>query len=809
MYRFIFLFLLCSCFVFSQEIPKKQLQIQRTDNPPKIDGDLNDGVWQYAKEAKDFIQFKPTMGIKDSTEIKTLVKMTYDDEAIYIGAYLYDDPKLIMKQLETRDSFGQSDFFGVIFNPNNDGFNDTEFFVFPTGNQADAIASPSIGEDFSWNAVWESAVKIVENGWVVEMKIPYRCLRFSKNVKTWGLQFQRHFRRDRTQYAWNPIDVSKGNIGIYHGELIGIENIDPPTRLSLYPFASGLVTSYNGDSETDFTYGMDLKYGITENFTLDATLIPDFSQAGFDDIVLNLSPFEQQFAEQRQFFTEGIDLFTKGDLFYSRRIGGRASGPESLNNNEVVDAFPNSVKTINALKISGRTKKGLGIGIFNALTEKTYGRVKDTLSGETKREVFEPLANYNILVVDQQFNKNSSVSLINTNVTRNGHFKDANVTGLLFDLANKSNTYTVNGEAKMSNLNLPDRIKTGFSSKFAMGKNSGNYQFLVGHEYADTDYDSNDMGILFRNNFNNFSFEGSYRTLASTEKFNSYEITVSYHYNRLAEPSVYTTNSVGIDFFAMTKKIFAFGGNASFSPGKQYDYFEPRKDGYYFTTKNAFNTNVWISTSYNKKFALDANAGMHAFVDSARDYTNTWLGISPRVRVNDKLLLIYSFNLSYYDGDIGFTKHDTTQNSIVFGKRDRTELENEISGSYNFNPYHGVSLTFRNYWSVVDYSQFYTLDQNGTLNEDNNYTIENLGNPNINFDIWNLDIAYSWQFAPGSFLTALYRNQLFNYSTKSKDGYFKSLSSLFQQPLQNVVSLRLQYFIDYNQLKNVFKKKTS
>ncbi|MCB0436648.1 MAG: carbohydrate binding family 9 domain-containing protein, partial [Mangrovimonas sp.] len=334
MNRLILLLLFITGSLFSQEDQKKQLHIQRTSSPPKIDGILDDEVWQSAEEAKDFIQFRPTMGIQDSTEIRTIVKLTYDDDAIYIGAYLHDTPKLIMKQLGTRDNFGQTDFFGVIFNPNNDGLNDTELFVFPTGNQADAIASPSIGEDFGWNSVWDSAVKIVDDGWIVEMKVPYRCLRFSKDVKTWGLQFHRHFRRDRTQYTWNPIDVSKGNIGLYHGELIGIENIKPPTRLSFYPFASGLVDSYDGETETDFAFGMDLKYGITENFTLDATLIPDFSQAGFDNLVLNLGPFEQQFAEQRQFFTEGVDLFTKGNLFYSRRVGGRASGPENLDENE-------------------------------------------------------------------------------------------------------------------------------------------------------------------------------------------------------------------------------------------------------------------------------------------------------------------------------------------------------------------------------------------------------------------------------------------------------------------------------------------
>jgi hypothetical protein len=377
------------------------------------------------------------MGVKEKDHKKTVVKITYDDFGVYIAAYLYDKPEDIVKQFNQRDNFGQQDFFGVVLNPNNDAQNDTEFFVFPSGNQADAIASPSIGEDFGWNAVWESAVKIVDDGWIVEMRIPYRDLRFSnQEVQTWGLQFHRRFRIDESQYSWNPIDRTKGNIGLYHGELKGINNIEPPTRLSFYPFVSGLATSYDGDTNTDLNVGLDLKYGITENFTLDATLIPDFSQAAFDNIVLNLGPFEQTYNEQRQFFTEGVDLFNKGGLFFSRRIGNGPTGTPELADHEEVVNSPNEVKVLNAIKVSGRTKKGLGVGFFNAITETTDATIRDMITGETRKEVVEPFANYNILVLDQQFHGNSSVSFINTNVTREGHFRDANVTGLLADISN-------------------------------------------------------------------------------------------------------------------------------------------------------------------------------------------------------------------------------------------------------------------------------------------------------------------------------------------------------------------------------------
>ena len=293
--------------------------------------------------------------------------------------------------------------------------------------------------------------------------------------------------------------------------------------MSLDPFASALTRSFDGENDSDFNFGMDVKYGITENFTLDATLVPDFSQAGFDNVQLNLGPFEQEFSEQRQFFTEGVDLFSKGDLFYSRRIGNSPSAYPTLGADEEVTKYPNNVKVINALKLSGRTKEGLGVAFFNAITEKTEATIKDNVTLNTRKEVVEPLANYNILVVDKQFNGNSSVSLVNTNVMRDGGFRDANVTAGLFDINNKKNTYNYEGAFKVSNVNYKgdDKTTTGISGGLGFNKISGNYRFGVEYEMADKEFNINDMGIQFRNNFSNFEAYGYYQTFKPTKTLNN------------------------------------------------------------------------------------------------------------------------------------------------------------------------------------------------------------------------------------------------------------------------------------------------
>ena len=787
---------------------KKQLNITRAQEAPKIDGDLSDGVWQDAEIATGFTQFRPDMGVKDTDDIKTSVKMTYDDEAIYVGAYLYDDPSLIAKQLSSRDNFGNSDFFGFIVNPNNDAQNDTEFFVFASGTQADAIANPNQGEDFGWNAVWKSAVQIKEDGWVVEIKIPYRCLRFdNNNVETWGIQFHRRFRRDESQYTWNPIDISVGNIGQYHAELKGLKDLEPPTRLAFYPFVSTVFNSFDGEDETNFNAGLDVKYGITENFTLDATLIPDFSQAGFDDVSLNLGPFEQTFSEQRQFFTEGVDLFNKGNLFFSRRVGsGPSTSAEVGENEEVIDA-PQSVKVLNAVKVSGRTKKGLGLGLFNSITETTKATIENTVTGERREQVVEPFTNYNILVVDQQFNGNSSIGLINTNVMREGSFRDANVTGLVANIMNKRNTYNIRADVKMSNVNDLADTETGYSSFFFIRKAHGKFRYSFDHSYADKTYDINDLGLQFRNNFNNFGVDANYRTFEPTEKWNRYSVGTYINYTNLAEPYTFTGFGFGFWGNGTTKKLHSMGANLNLRPGKQYDYFEPRKEGSFFVTKNSVNTNGWFESNRNKKLSFNTYTGIETFIDKERDYVNYWIGFGPRYRVSDKFSLNYSIDREYYTGDRGYVTQ--VDDDVIIGDRKRVEIEQTFNTSYNFNPYNTLAVTLRNYWGVVEYDNaLFSLQEDGGVTNSTGYTKNNIpNNPDINFSTWNFDLSYSWQFAPGSFLTALYRNQLFNFDNAALETYAASIGNLFDQPINHTISVKVQYFLDYNQIPRLFKGK--
>ncbi|MFQ3181636.1 MAG: hypothetical protein ACI9Z4_001234 [Polaribacter sp.] len=782
---------------------RKTTKTTRVSEAPKIDGILKDTAWEKAEILTDFVVFRPNNGTLVSIEYQTIVKVAYDDDAVYISAQMNDpDPAGIPKEFAVRDNFSQADFFLVTINPNDDGQNPFEFIVQSTGNQADSKVSNG-NEDFNWSAVWKSAAKINNKGWAVEMKIPYRAIRFANRpVQSWGFNFHRRLEKLNEQHAWTHIDNSVGRWTQYDGLITDFKNIKPPTRLNLYPYASATSTTFEGETDFNWSVGMDIKYGLTDNFTLDATLIPDFSQVGFDDVVLNLGPFEQQFTEQRQFFTEGTELFNKGNLFYSRRIGSspidQFDVSSSLNSDEEIIDYPKKITMLNAIKISGRTKKGLGIGFFNAITEKTNATIINNNTGEVRKEVINPFTNYNILVLDQQFNQNSTISLINTNVTRDGRFRDANVTALDWHLETKDSKYNIDGSVRMSNISDDvNNPRTGYTFDNSVGYSSGNWRWEAGYSFENKDFNPNDFGILFSNNQQSIYANGGWKTLQPTKNLNRYNFNFYNQLNYQHYSGVYTGYEAGLNYGAQTKKRFSFGGNLNYG-SENKDFFEPRQgstSGVYFLQPERKNINAYISTNSQKKLELNANGYYTGY--SKNPKSGYGFSIAPRYRFTNQFSLRYQLNFNKTNNDQGYVDEDAS--NVIIGMRDRKNYTNTISGTYNFSTDASLSLSFRHYWGSVNYSDYFNLNTKGGLDPNTNYTGEN-----VNFNSWNLDLNYIWQFAPGSQLIAFYRNSIFNSDTQSSIDFFQNLDNLFEQSQSHTFSVRFVYFIDYNAIKNIF-----
>jgi hypothetical protein len=786
---------------------KKTLHTQFITNKIIIDGKLDETSWAKAEIAKDFIMFNPDNGKPIPENKRTEVKVVYDNDALYIGAIMYDDtPSKILKEFSKRDETGTSDFFGVFINGFNDGQQDFQFYVTAADNQADCQTTDTTGEDYSWDAVWESKVKITDIGWIAEMKIPYAALRFSSEKKqTWGLNFFREIRRDRQKYSWNFIDSKIGSFVQQTGILEGIENIKPPTRLFFLPYTSYYLNA-DAENKTKGTLkgGMDIKYGINDAFTLDAILIPDFGQTAVDLKILNLGPFEQQFNENRSFFTEGTDLFNKGELLYSRRIGGKTLLKAKLSDDEKIIEKPANASLLNATKISGRTKNGLGIGFLNAVTENSYATIQNKKTGVSRSELIDPQSNFNILVFDQRFRKNSSVSFINTNVIRDGEYRDANVSALVWDLKTKENTYGLQGNAKLSYINqLED--KTGASGGLEFNKLSGKYRYGVGGEIRSRDFDINDLGINNETNYYNLYGNASYRILNPTKLFNNFTLRTNLYTEFQKNTDKLKVNEININTNITTKKNHGVGMGINFNPLEVYDYYGPRVENRFYIRPAEMSSWCYFSSNYNNKFALDVNPFFGVTTEKSRSYFG--FNISPRYRFSDRMSLIYDFNYDQQKNDKGFVTsidtdaNETTDKDIIYAKRDIKTYSNSLTGKYSLTSRMSINLILRHYWSYSENKNFFLLNQDGRLS-DYNSPVEN---QNEDLSNWNFDLSYSWWFAPGSQMSILYRNNASNLSDDINRNFNKNINNLLNnQALSNTLSISLRYFIDYNQAKNWF-----
>lgn len=791
--------------VVELEVVKKKINAIKLSNSIKMDGDLNEADWKNAPIAKDFIMFDPDNGKPETHELRTEVKVLYDNDAVYVGAILYDnEPTKILKEISERDDFGAADFFGVFINGFNDGQQEYSFFVNASSGQADCIRTSNQGEDFSWDAIWHCHTKITNEGWQVEMKIPYAALRFSKEDKqNWGIQFFREVRRLRQKFTWNPVNNKKGSFTQQAGLLEGIEKINTPTRLFLIPYSSFYLNSQGVDkSFGTIKGGLDLKYGLTDAFTLDMVLIPDFGQTKFDNKILNLGPFEQVFNENRPFFTEGTDLFSKGDLFYSRRIGQGPSTYPATNLNEEVINYPKTVDLVNALKVSGRTKDGLGVGFLNSVTKKTDVIVRNMKTGEERVETVEPLANYNVLVLDQRFNGNSSVSLINTNVTRDGDFRDANVTATAFDLNTKKNTYNASGAFRYSyvkdNLNLEQ--KNGVSTNLYLAETSGNYRYSISGEYISKEYDNNDLGVNFQTNYHTFSGNINYRTLNPTKKLNAFRMGLNLYSQFNNDSNYLQEQSVNVSMNLTTKKNHAAGVNLSGRLFDVYDYYDPRVEGRYTVYPKYYNSSAWISSNYNNKFALDISSN-YGFAEQ-KGWWFSGINVSPRLRFSNKLMMVYSINYYVEKNELGWIGFDSND-EIVYARRNKQTFENGLEGKYSINSTMNFKLNFRHYWSYAQNKKTFHLLENGKV-EEYAYDV----NKNSNLNTLNFDLSYSWWFAPGSQMSVLYRSNAGIFQRQiDRDLYYQATQVFNHEQLNHTFSISIRYFIDYNQAKNVIKPK--
>ena len=784
----------------------------------KIDGNLDDEAWKNIEPTGNFITFTPVFG-KVSTR-NTKVKIAYDNTAIYVGAYMYDHPANIRKQLTARDVLDRQDvdIFTVGFDTYHDKQNAFIFRVSPANVQSDfkisQIGSNNGGVvyDHSWDAVWESKTSITADGWVAEIKIPLSAIRFSKkDLQDWGINFGRFTRKENENSVWNPINPNiSGELNQY-GVWTGLNNIKPPTRLSFLPYLSGgfRVSPTAKGNVTEFlkSGGMDVKYGVNESFTLDMTLIPDFAQVQSDNVFLNLSPFQVKFDDYRPFFTEGTELFNKAGLFYSRRIGAEPGLVSSVLKNYgdkpdyKIIKNPGITRLYNATKFSGRTKKNLGIGIFNAVSASMYAKIVDLKNDSSFSILTEPLTNYNIIVLDQALKNRSSVSFTNTNVLRKGNSRNANVSSIDLSLFDKKNNHNFSFSGKFSSIWGKQENKNGFATDAGFGKVSGLIQYRAGISLKSDKYDPNDLGFLLNKNLVEYSANVSYNINKPTRYSLIHNYKLSFTNVYLYKPFEWASLQIRASTFFLFKNFWDISVNFQSSPTWNKDYFVHSNNytGYFLRKTPYYYLGISGSTDSRKKLHVSWKIGAAESPLPNDPYWNGNLGL--RYRFNDKFLLSTSMDIIQEKGNWGWAYKTNTNGSPVIARRNIKTNTAIISGQYNFTSRMNVNIRMRHYWSQLKNTNFYNLNADGYWRDTTFFA-----NENLNFNTFNVDMFFTWDFLPGSRLTIGWKNALGNnvsINPYTNMTYFKNFGKVVDNPHSNELTLKIVYFLDY--LK--FKKK--
>lgn len=787
--------------VFSQEIEHKKLTAIRIDKPLVIDGELNEPFYRKAPKATGFVQLNPYNG--EPSYEQTKVQIFYDNNALYVGAMLYDNPDSIRNYITTRDHLGSSDYFDVVIDPNNEGLTAFEFVVTPANAQCDIKAIKHGGgdnEDTSWDAVWQSVTKINERGWAVEYRIPYSALRFpEKQEMVWGINFFRRIRRFNSNNSWNRVHNKISGFIQQSGELHGLKNIKAPVRLSISPYVAGYVEKNSTKANADFVFkgGLDLKYGLSKSHTLDMMLIPDFGQIQSDDEELNLSPFELYYDEKRQFFIEGVELFNRANIFYSRRIGRKPifseSAHENLEENEKVTFNPSETQMVNATKVSGRNKDGWGVGLLNAMTLASNAEVTDTTTGAKRHVETQPFTNYNIAVVEKALKNSSYVSIINTNMSMVGNPYCANVTATEFQFKNQNQTYQLAGSGGVSFRNA-ETSELGYNYNLGFSKTKGQFRFDIDYLTRSEDYNPNDLGYLKRNNIKELDVELVYNFPDPFWIFKNMYNEISFENGRLQNPNNLIGNKIDAFSGAKFQNNLWLGLYLAHNFG-QNDYFETRVNSRYYSlpSHNIFELN--FNTDNNLPLSGSTSAG--TYIADNEDINGYWLNASIWWKANQKLSFQYSIHNSKDNRLAGHVNH-FNEDSIYFGIYYRNTLTNTIGVDYNFNTKMSLDFRLRHYWSWADYVDIKWLNTDGTLSSQNSYET----NADINFNAFNIDMTFKWEFAPGSLLSVVWKNAIYNEQDEIGFSYLKNLTNTLKLDQTNSISLKLLYYIDLNSTFN-------
>ncbi len=787
------------------EAPVRELRTCRVNgHTPIVDGNLNEPAWDTCTIplSDGFTQREPDEG-KPATE-STKVALLYDDNALYVAFWCFDsEPDKIRAELVRRDRWSESDYVEFQVDPFHDHQTGYEFTVTAAGVLADARFYNDNSSDGSWDAVWEGNIKREPWGYSVEMKIPYHCLRFPvQDIQTWGVNFTRGITRKNEFAKWSFSPQSDGGLVSRFGHLTGLESLKPAGHTQVMPYGVSSLQSEpksignpDGRSYSGNT-GVDVKFPLTTDLVVDATINPDFGQVELDEPVLNLSAYETFYEEKRPFFMEGSDLFvTRYNLFYSRRIGRPPQyGVDDPEFDDYKD-YPASTTILGAGRITGKVADRTTVALLTAVTEREkaeYFAVSETGDTTIRKGVVEPQASYSVLRVKQDILKNSYVGGMLT-VASQQTVHPSVCGGIDWRLTTSNRMWAFRGQTVLSR---NDPVETGYGVDGILEKQGGKHtRGQLSLRFNSPELNLNRLGYQTRRGSKVLSTWFQYRTTDDwwiiRNTYNNINFNSNWNYD-------------GVNY--------SLGGNVNtnieFKNG-WYAWVSVNLQAEKYSDEETRGNGLWIWPEYPtvavfSNFNTDTRKplsfwwSLRGGADRGGDWWGADLGTTIKPKSNIECNLWTTVE-RYFDSYRWLSNRQDTlvshRSMPVFGTLDWDRFSFGASVNYLFRRNLSLQLSAEGLINGLDYSdyRFYDINANAYYS-----TAQFAGwNRDYNYSALNTMMLLRWEYLPGSTLYLVWtrardeQDRAANNLDLSRD-----LRRLFSAGSTNVFLVKMSYWIN-------------
>jgi hypothetical protein len=825
-----------------------------SEQTPRIDGLIDDQAWNIVEWSGGFIQRSPNDG--EAPSQKTEFKILYDDNNLYILIRAFDtEPEKIVERKSRRDGL-DGDWVEVNIDSYFDKRTAFSFTASVSGVKSDqAISKDGDVWDSSWDPIWYLKTSIDKEGWIAEIKIPLTQLRFNnhKENPVWGLQVNRRLFRDEEKSHWSYFSKDESGWVRHFGELHGLKNIKPKMQVELSPYITAKQENFEKESgnpykdkgvDRSFGIGLDGKIGITNDFTLDFAINPDFGQVEADPSEVNLTAFETQFSEKRPFFIEGKEitsyrvsqnggLFTGDNLFYSRRIGCAPHYYPSLSSNEYENR-PTQTTILGALKLTGKTKDGLTIGIIETLAAEEKSEIYNTDNNEERKITIEPMTNYLVARVQKDLNNNNTIIggiLTSTNrFIKNDHLNylntDAYTGGLDFKQYFKNKKYYLAVKYEMSQISGDSTAMiaqqkssrryfqrpnndytefdstrtsmTGYAGAIEIGRaGSSKWRWTSSLALRSPEFEINDIGYLQRADLMTQVLWIGYKW---TKPFSIFR-TVTLDFNEWSEWDFGLTNNYWVTSLStdmVFKNHYEFFTRVRYTSGSASNSF--MRGGPTMHTPPYINYNLNVNSDPRKKLHIIGRMSLKSGLENYKNFTS--YAIYLVYRPNDAIKFSFNPTYSVTSNELQYLNTEVYNNEkrYVYAQIDQITTSFTLRIDYSITPDLTIQYYGAPYISAVDYSEpKYITDPNADKFVDRYSTdmsFSSIDYKNVcdfNFRQFRSNLVVRWEYRPGSLLYLVWTQGRTESVDQGNFSFVDDFDALFSIHPHNVFLVKLSF----------------